>query len=204
MAKTKLTKQMIQDCYEWVRENGLIDNGGAKFVDFCNAMCIDEQSFYNWISGRYALSSEFSEAIKKAKDEFKDSLVKDLVLSLAKSAKGYTWTRTKTEYREVNGKPKIVKQTKEDVNVPPNTGAAIFLLTNIAPDRWQNKQYIDARETHETKIKVDSDAEILNEIPADVLADITDTLQLAMERERDNGTEYTAAAEEITADSQDN
>lgn len=203
MAKTKLTKQMIQDCYEWVRENGLIDNGGAKFGDFCNAMCIDQRSFYRWLDLKdNPLAAEFAEAIKKAKDEFKDSLVKDLVLSLAKSAKGYTWTRTKTEYRDVNGKPKIVKQTKEDVNVPPNTGAAIFLLTNIAPDRWQNKQYIDARETHETKIKVDSDAEILNEIPADVLADITDTLQLAMERERDNGTENTAT-EEITADSQD-
>ena len=191
MAKTKLTKQMIQDCYEWVRENGLIDNGGAKFVDFCNAMCIDQRSFYRWLDLKdNPLAAEFADAIKKAKEEFKDSLVKDLVVSLAKSAKGYRWQKKRTEYKDVNGKPQIVKQIVEDVDVPPNTGAAIFLLTNIAPDKWKNKQYIDSRETKETKIKVDSDAEILDEIPADVLADITETLQLALQKEEDNGTEY--------------
>lgn len=189
MAKTKLTKDFIKKAYEWVCENGLIDDGGAKFVDFCKAMCIDNKSYYNWLTGNYELSSEFSDAIKMAKEVFRQNIVKDLVQSLARSAKGYTWKRTKTEYRNKNGKPEIVKQTVEEVNVPPNTGAAIFLLTNIAPDKWKNKQYIDSRETKETKIKVDSDAEILDEIPADVLADITETLQLALQKEEDNGTE---------------
>lgn len=189
MAKTKLTKEFIKKAYEWVCENGLMDDGGAKFVDFCKAMCIDNVTYYNYIGGTYALSSEFSEAIKKAKAVFRQNLEVDLVLSLAKSAKGYRWQKKRTEYKDVNGKPQIIKQTVEDVDVPPNTGAAIFLLTNIAPDKWKNKQYIDSRETKETKIKVDSDAEILGEIPADVLADITETLQLALQKEEDNGTE---------------
>lgn len=188
MAKTKLTKQMIQDCYEWVRENGLIDNGGAKLIEFCEAMKIDCVTYYNWQNGDYELSLSFSNAIKKAKEEFKDNLVKDLVISLAKSAKGYTWKKTKTQYKNVGGKPQIVSQTTEDVNVPPNVGAAIFLLTNIAPDKWQNRQYIDSRETKETKIRVDADAEILNEIPTEVLADITESLQIAIEKQNGNNS----------------
>lgn len=182
MAKTKLTTEFITKCYEWICTNGLMDDGGAKFVDFCSAMSISDVSYYNWINGNYELSFEFLDAIKRAKEVFRQNLVKDLVQSLAKSAKGYRWQRKRTEYKDVNGKPKIVKQIVEDVDVPPNTGAAIFLLTNIAPDKWQNKQYIDAKEVKETKIKVDSDAEVLDEIPADVLADITETLQLAMRK----------------------
>jgi len=189
MAKTKLTKDFIKKAYEWVCENGLMDDGGARFVDFCNAMYIDDMTYYRYMGGNFPLSAEFTEAIKKAKEVFRQNLEIDLVLSLAKSAKGYRWQKKRTEYKDVNGKPQIVKQTVEDVDVPPNTGAAIFLLTNIAPDKWKNKQYIDSRETKETKIKVDSDAEILDEIPADVLADITETLQLALQKEEDNGTE---------------
>lgn len=189
MAKTKLTKDFIKKAYEWVCENGLMDDGGAKFVDFCRAMCIDDMTYYRYMGGNFPLSAEFTEAIKKAKQVFRQNLEVDLVLSLAKSAKGYRWQKKRTEYKDVNGKPQIVKQTVEDVEVLPNTGAAIFLLTNIAPDKWKNKQYIDSRETKETKIKVDSDAEILDEIPADVLADITETLQLALQKEEDNGTE---------------
>lgn len=189
MAKTKLTKEFIKKAYDWVCENGLMDDGGAKFVDFCKAMCISDESYYNWINGISEASLQFLEAIKKAKTVFRQNLEVDLVLSLARSAKGYRWQKKRTEYKDVNGKPQIVKQIVEDVDVPPNTGAAIFLLTNIAPDKWKNKQYIDSRETKETKIKVDSDAEILDEIPADVLADITETLQLALQKEEDNGTE---------------
>ena len=79
-----------------------------------------------------------------------------------------------------NGQPQISKQIVEEYDVPPDTGAAIFILTNTDPDNWQNKQNIVAKETKETKIKVDSDAEILDEIPADVLANITEMLQTSI------------------------
>lgn len=190
MAKTKLTTEFITKCYEWICTNGLIDDGGAKFVDFCSAMYIDQRSFYRWLDLKdNPLAAEFADAIKRAKEVFRQNLVKDLVQSLARSAKGYTWMRTKTEYKNVNGKPEIVKQTKEEVDVPPNTGAAIFLLTNLDPQNWQNRQHIDAKETKETKITVDADAEILNEIPIEVLADITETLQLAMQKDDGNENE---------------
>ena len=131
----KYSKEMINDCADWVRENGLIDYGGATLRDFCWAMGIDDMSYYNWMK-----RSEFSEAIKKAKEAFRESLEKDIVQSLANAAKGYEYTQTTTEYTDVNGKPSIKKQVKKNIRVEPNVGAAIFLLTNIAPDRWKNKQ----------------------------------------------------------------
>lgn len=131
----KYNKDMVQACADWVCENGLIDFGGATLTDFCKAMGIDDMSYYNWMK-----RSEFSEAIKKAKEQFRDSLEKDIVQSLATAAKGYEYTQTTTEYTDVNGKPSIKKQVKKNVRVEPNVGAAIFLLTNLAPERWKNRQ----------------------------------------------------------------
>lgn len=133
MAKYK--KELVTDMCDWVRENGLIDYGGAKLGDFCKRFGIDDVTYYNWMR-----KSEYSEAIKKAKEEFKNNLETDIVKSLANAAKGYEYTQTQTEYKDANGSPKIVKQVKKNIRVEPNVGAAIFLLTNISPDKWKNKQ----------------------------------------------------------------
>ena len=131
----KYNKDMVQACADWVRKNGLIDFGGATLTDFCKAMGIEDQTYYRWLD-----KVEFVEAIKKAKEAFRSTLENDIVKSLANSAKGYEYEQYTTEYTDVNGKPKIKKQVKKNIRVEPNVGAAIFLLTNIAPDRWKNKQ----------------------------------------------------------------
>lgn len=126
---------MVQACADWVRKNGLIDYGGATLTDFCKVMGIDDQTYYRWLC-----KAEFAEAIKKAKESFRSTLENDIVKSLANAAKGYEYDQYTTEYTDVNGKPKIKKQVKKNIRVEPNVGAAVFLLTNIAPDRWKNKQ----------------------------------------------------------------
>ena len=131
----KYSKEMVQACADWVRKNGLIDFGGATLTDFCKAMGIKDQTYYRWLD-----KVEFVEALKKAKSAFRSTLEKDIVKSLANAAKGYEYEQYTTEYTDVNGKPKIKKQVKKNIRVEPNVGAAIFLLTNLAPDRWQNKQ----------------------------------------------------------------
>ena len=131
----KYSKDMIKACAGWVRENGLIDHGGATLTDFCKEMSIDDKTYYAWME-----KSEFSEAIKKAKEAFRDSLEKGIVESLARAAKGYEYDQLTTEYTDVNGKPKIKKQVKKNIRVEPNVAAGIFLLTNIAPGRWKNRQ----------------------------------------------------------------
>lgn len=121
-----------------MRENGLMEYGGAKLKEFCAYFRIDNKTYYKWMQ-----KSEFSEAIKKAKDDFRNNIEHDIVVSLAKSAKGYEYEEVKTEYQDVNGKPQIKRQTKTKKHVEPNVGAGIFILSNIAPQRWKNKQQQD-------------------------------------------------------------
>ena len=150
---------MVQACADWVRKNGLIDYGGATLTDFCNAMRIDNKTYYAWIN-----KTEFSEAIKKAKESFRGSLEKDIVKSLANAAKGYEYEQYTTEYTDVNGKPKIKKQVKKNIRVEPNVGAAVFLLTNIAPERWKNRQNQEVNISNEKPITVDEAKKIINEL----------------------------------------
>ena len=131
----KRTTELTERILKWVRENGLKDKGGATIASLCRHFGIAEMTFGRWMKRK-----DFADAINSAKQYFADNLERDLVASLAKSAKGYSYVKRKTEYTsDKNGSPVIKKQTTEDVDVPPNVGAAIFLLTNIAPDRWQNK-----------------------------------------------------------------
>ena len=135
MSNIKLNDDLIKDITRWVRENGLKENGGATITSLCRHFGIAEMTFGRWMKRK-----DFAEAINSAKQHFADNLERDLVASLAKSAKGYSYVKRKTEYTsDKNGNPVIKKQTTEDVDVQPNVGAAIFLLTNIAPSRWQNK-----------------------------------------------------------------
>lgn len=164
----KYSPEMVQRCADWVRENGLKDDGGAKLGDFCKAIGIDDMTYYAWMK-----RTEFSEAIKKAKSDFRDNLKVDLVKSLANCAKGYEYTKTKEEY---DGNKRLLRKTEEKVKVAPNVGAAIFLLTNIDPERWKNRQESKTDITTNGK-EIGRSAEYLANIPDDELFRIADELQ---------------------------
>lgn len=126
-------EEMTKRCSDWVAENGLMEHGGARLKDFCAHFGIDNKTYYNWLE-----NSDFSDAIKKGKEYFRDNLEQRLVESLSKAACGYEFKETRTEYEGKKVRKKIVTLK----NVECNVGAAIFLLTNISPDRWRNKQNI--------------------------------------------------------------
>lgn len=131
----KYSEAKIEECAEWVRIHGLMDYGGGMLKDFCKAMDISQELYYQWME-----KVEFLEAIQKAKAEFKASQEERLVESLMNSALGYEVSETKTEYMsDEHGNRKPKKQTVTKKHIASNTGAAIFLLTNIAPDKWKNK-----------------------------------------------------------------
>lgn len=134
----KYNSGIVEECANWIRENGLMEYGGAKLKDFCAHFGIDNMTYYRWLE-----NADFSDAIKKAKEDFKNNLERDVVNSLSRLAKGYEYDQTTTEYTDVNGKPQIKKQVKKKIHVEPNVGAGIFLLTNIAPERWKNRQRQD-------------------------------------------------------------
>lgn len=145
----KYSKEKIEECAKWVAENGLMDYGGAMLQHFCKAMDINEDTYYEWQK-----KTEFSEAIKNAKAHFKSNLSNNIVKSLAKVATGYTYEKSKTEYVDKDGKPRVKKKTVEEVEVQPNVGAAIFLLTNMDGETWKNKQ------SNEVDGKIDTDVKI--------------------------------------------
>lgn len=169
----KLTPKKIEMCAQWVRENGLTDFGGASVAQFCKANDINKTTFYEWQKKK-----EFSNAIEKAKEEFAETIERDIVVSLAKVAKGYTYTKTKTEYKDKNGKPVVGKKITEEVEVQPNVGAAIFILTNINPNKWKNKIQNDVnaeiKSENETSLNYD-----IADIPDDMLFALADKLQSA-------------------------
>lgn len=135
----KYSEEIIQECADWVRENGLIDYGGAKLKTFLSHFSIDNMTYYNWMK-----KSEFSEAIKKAKEDFKIKETAELEITLIKRAKGYDVQETESEYEaDKTGKPRQKKQKIKTRHIQPDTGALIFALTNLAPDKWKNKQYSD-------------------------------------------------------------
>lgn len=93
-------------------------------------------TFYKWKSDR----KEFSELIKKAEAEKLENMVSGLEKSILKKANGYKITEKRAEYVEVNGSVRCVKKIITEKDVAPDIGALIFLLTNLAPEKWQNKQ----------------------------------------------------------------
>jgi len=67
----------------------------------------------------------------------------------------------------VAGRPEIKKQTKTKKHVEPNVGAGIFILSNIAPERWQNTQRNDVAiktEKEEDAMSRDAVLEELNRL----------------------------------------
>lgn len=130
----KYSPTKIRECAEWVRQNGLMEHGGATVKEYCDAMGINQDTHYEWLK-----KTEYSDAIKRAQADYKDSLEETLVDSLVRKARGYDTEEKKTEYVNVDGMKKIKRQTTTTKHFQPDTGAAIFLLTNIAPERWKNK-----------------------------------------------------------------
>lgn len=131
----KYSEEMVKRCAEWVREYGLIECGGASLISYCAAMAIDTETHRRWLN-----KAEYAEAIKNARQAFRDRLEKDIVTSMAQAATGYDYEETVKEYANRDGSPVIKKWTVTKKRVQANVAAGIFLLTNIAPDRWKNKQ----------------------------------------------------------------
>lgn len=142
---------------------------GDPIILACKKSGISDDTFARWREKK----ADFAEAIKAAKDDFQANILKDLEATLWKRAKGYVVEDSDTEY--VNDKIRVQKIKKK--NVPPDTGALIFALTNVAPEKWVNRQKID---THEVKeIKAEQQDYYFEDLPEDMLCDLADRLQNA-------------------------
>lgn len=141
---TKYCARLVGEMEAWISRNGLVECGGAKMKDFTSYFKIDFKSYKNW-KGRHP---DFAEMIDRAKATFRANLAHDLVNTLADAAKGGFKEEEdeQTRYRPGgDNQPRIVEMVKSKHKrfVKPDIGAAIFLLTNLAPDQWQNRQRND-------------------------------------------------------------
>lgn len=151
----KLTPTKIKECAQWVEKHGLQPQAcGALVKDFCAAMGFSYKSYERWQE-----NDEFVDAINAARAKFKARTVLDIENGLFRAATGIEAEITKEkanaiddvirEYDPVTGKLIRETKTKKLVTVEavrerryftPDVKAAIFALTNMAPDKWSNTQ----------------------------------------------------------------
>lgn len=163
----KYNKQTIEAICSYIR-----DGDSQKLA--CKKAGIGDSTFHDWIH----LKPEFAENIKKAKEEFQATITGKLEATLWKRAMGYEVTETETEYvNDGNGNPKIKGQKTKTKHIQPDTGALIFALTNVAPEKWVNRQKV---ETMPTKNDNEQSHDFcFEDLPKNVLYEIADKLQAA-------------------------
>lgn len=158
----KYTAELLNQAEKWVKEHGLIDYGGGQLQDFCAALGINDKTYRRWLVEK----DDFKQTIDKAKEFYKQSLTHKLHETLSMVATGYDKEETETEYRpnpKDPNKPTITKMKKKKVFYQPNVGAAIFLITNLDPEHYQNRQ------SNNLTLKDDTEKEMtLDEVKAEI------------------------------------
>ena len=137
---------------------------------------ISKNTCYRWLSE----NSDFSDAVKKAKEEFSEWEMNGILEDAKKSLKtlicGQEYEEIKTEYEQDPrnpGEPRIRKQTRTIKRIPPNATAIIFALCNRAPGEWSNKHIQELTGKIETETK--SGISLAN-VPDKLLAQVIDAI----------------------------
>lgn len=123
---------------EWLEPDGLIllegwARDGLSKEQIAHNIGINVKTLYDW-EQKY---DPICNAIKKGKEV----VAYEVENALYKRALGFEAEETTTEVRKDargNTIEKHVKRVKKQV--APDTGAAIFLLKNLRPDKWRDKQ----------------------------------------------------------------
>jgi hypothetical protein len=165
----KLTAAKIKEAEAWVEKHGLHPQPcGASVGDFCKAMGIGERTAYRWFK-----LAEMADALNAAREKFKARTVRDVENALVKAALGIDAEVTKEkakafddvvrEYDPVTGnliretktkKLVTVEATRERRYFTPDIKAAQFVLTNLAPEVWKNRQEQTVRATDGSAVQI--------------------------------------------------
>lgn len=136
----KYSPKKIRECEEWIAEHGLMDHGGALLQQYCAAMGIHDTTHRSWLARK-----EYSEAVERGKVTFKANHTQKIFGTLMESALGGVRETEEehSEYRpDANGNPRIYRMLKHKrkTYIKPDTTAAIFLLCNMDPEHWRQRQ----------------------------------------------------------------
>lgn len=147
---------------------------GQSEKNACIAAGISTTTFHEWLSAK----SEFSEAVKRAKQNYQDwvdkHLLEDAERGLMRLVCGEEYVETTTEYETINGKLVVKKKKEVNKRILPNTTAIIFALTNRAPEKWKNRLSQDVNGKIQTESK--SDVSLAN-VPDDLLEKVIESIR---------------------------
>jgi hypothetical protein len=136
----KYSKRIVEQICELIRADSY------TITEICDMARISKETYYTWLKEK----SDFSDAIKKAKDDFKEDMLIECERSLVKLIKGYTIQEKKVISIDSGKKdelgrsiPKIKEQTIVDKHIQPSLGAIIHYQTNADPEHWRNKQSME-------------------------------------------------------------
>lgn len=152
---TKLTDDLKARAYDFVCKYGLVEFGGATILKFIKYLGIDYETYYRWIGNRSddEKITEFAKIIESARQLYKENFEKELVKSLQKNALGFTAEYKEEKYVVNKSGDKVLVESNVKTKVfAPNTGAGIFLLTNMNPDVWKNKLSQDVEAKVDAKV----------------------------------------------------
>jgi len=149
---TKYKKKYARMAEVACREGGFTDLKLARLFD------VTKSTINLWKKDHI----EFSDSLKKGKDDWDSAKVET---SLLKRATGYKFTETTKKSFAVKDEDAVItgyelrttKIVKKDI--PPDTGACVVWLTNRMAKRWKNKQIDNNQETPPQPIKVEIIAE---------------------------------------------
>lgn len=163
----KYNKTTIESICSYIRD-------GDTQKTACRKAGVGHTTFHEWLNNK----PEFAERIKKAKEDFLDTITGKLEATLWKRATGYEVTETETEYvSDKDGNPKIKSQKEKVKHIQPDTGALIFALTNVAGDKWKNKINSEVNADVKAEATVEQRRYNLKDIPDEKLFELADALQ---------------------------
>ena len=136
----KYNPKKVKECEEWIAEHGLMEYGGAQLKQYCAAMGIHDVTHRNWLE-----KAEYVEAVERGKESFKQAHTQKLFGTLMEAALGgeRTTEEENSEYRpDANGNPQIHRMLrhKRKTYQKPDVTAAIFLMCNLDPEHWRQRQ----------------------------------------------------------------
>lgn len=142
----KYSKKLCDECEAFIAQHGLIEYGGVKLKDYLKQMGFDEKTHRNWKRDH----ADYKQAIERGRETFKSNHTRELFDTLMEAAKGgeRTVINEHTEFRPDPANPNnavIRKQVRDSktIFVQPNVVAAIFLLCNLDPEHFKNRQQND-------------------------------------------------------------
>ncbi len=127
----KYSKKIVNSICELIKADTFTVN------EICQKVGITKSTFYQWCGGK----SDFSDAVKKAKEELIHVILDDCNNSLKKLIRGYDYEEVVEVYAiDKNDNKRVKKRTVVKKHIAPNLGAIIHYQTNRDPENWKNRQ----------------------------------------------------------------